>query len=242
MLDIKMKDKVKENNSEKKLFEKNGYLILKDFLSEKEVSDLKNMLIRGYNFHLEDDINEKNISEVIMKHENCNLHDKLYEAFKYISSSVYFVNIGEKFSNFVKEKFNLDTKIITTGFAIGIKDSKRTAYDWHQEKPYYENEETIHLQFPMIYPCNEKNGTMSVLEGSQKQGYIKEVKNIKINQKSVNSFVPKNIDDLINIYPEKSFNMSIRDAGVFDQNIIHRTNKNSVNKVRFAGIIRLKII
>ena len=237
-----MKNKIKDNNLEKELFEKNGYLILKNFLSEEEARNLKSMLIEGYNIFLEDEINENNISEVIMKHENNYLHDKLYEAFKYISSSGYFVNIGEKFSKFVKEKFNLDSKIKNTGFAIGIKDSKRTAYDWHQEKPYYENQETIHLQFPMIYPCSEANGTMSVLEGSQNQGYIKEVKNIKINQKSVNSFVPKNINDLIKIYPEKSFNMSIRDAGVFDQNIIHRTNKNSVNKVRFAGIIRLQII
>lgn len=237
-----MKNKIKEKNLEKKFFEEKGYLILKDFLSEEEVKDLKNMLIDGYNRFLEDEINENNISEVIMKYENNNLHDKLYEAFKYISSSDYFVYIGKKFSKFVKEKFNLDTKIINTGFAIGIKDSKRTAYDWHQEKPYYEKQDTIHLQFPIIYPCSEANGTMSVLEGSQNQGYIKEVKNIKINQKSVNSFVPKNINDLIHIYPEKSFNMSLRDAGVFDQNIIHRTNKNLLNEVRFAGIIRLQII
>lgn len=237
-----MKNKIKENNLEKSHFEKNGYIILKDFLSEEEVQDFKKMLIDGYNFYLEDDINEDNISKVIMEHEKNSLHDKLYEAFKFINSSSYFVNMGKKFSKFAKEKFNLETKLINTGYAIGIKGSKRTAYDWHQEKPYYENQDTIHLQFPMMYPCNESNGTMSVLEGSQNLGYIKEVTNIKINQKSVNSFVPKNIDDLVNIYPEKSINMSIRDAAVFDQNIIHRTNRSSVNEVRFAGIIRLQII
>jgi hypothetical protein len=36
--------------------------------------------------------------------------------------------------------------------------------------------------------------------------------------------------------------MKLKDIVLFSENIIHRTNKNTSNKVRFAGIIRLKKI
>ena len=83
---------------------------------------------------------------------------------------------------------------------------------------------------------------MSVLEGSQKLGYIEDVVNEKINDKSINTFVPRKIESLKKTYTEKYLNMSLRDVGLFDQNVIHKSNRNITNKVRFAGIVRLEII
>ena len=61
-----------------------------------------------------------------------------------------------------------------TGYAIGIKNSKRTSYDWHQEKSYYSKikKKTFHYQFPFFGKCSKSNGTMSVLEGSHTLGNI----------------------------------------------------------------------
>ena len=189
------------------------------------------MLIRGYNFHLEDDINENNISEVIMKHENCNLHDKLYEAFKYISSSVYFVNIGEKFSNFVKEKFNLDTKIITTGFAIGIKDSKRTAYDWHQET-FYTIPKSNYIQTwsPLIYPSTTENGTIEICPKSHLEGIPKQNWYQKKN-KAIQILINKKI---IEKYEPLSVNINPGDVLLFSGRLAHKSGRNLSNKVRFS--------
>ena len=237
-----MKNKIEDLPRNKNEFFKNGYSIIKNFLSLQDVQDFKYMLVDGYDAILKENITLENISKVIVKYEKDGLYDELYEAFKHVSSSHLFVKMGKTFSNYVSENFNLKTKLISTGYAIGIKDAKRTSYDWHQEKPYYEKDETIHLQFPMIYPCSEKNGTMSVLEGSQELGYVKEISNMQQGKKAVYSYVPKEIKDYVNIYPERFFNMSIRDAAIFDQNLIHRTNKNSVDDVRFAGIVRLQVI
>lgn len=237
-----MKNKTEDLNQNKHEFFKNGYSIIKNFLSPEDVENFKYMLVDGYGAILKENITLENISKVISKYEKDGLYDKLYEAFKNNISSHHFVKMGKKFSNYVSKNFGLNTKLISTGYAIGIKDAKRTSYDWHQEKPYYDKEETIHLQFPMIYPCNEKNGTMSVLEGSQKLGYVKETSSIQQGKKTVYSYVPKKITDYINVYPERYINMSIRDAAIFDQNLIHRTNKNSVDDVRFAGIVRLQVI
>ena len=135
-------------------------------MSTSDVDDLKYMVVDGYDTTLKK-ITLENISEVITKYEKEGFYDKLYEAFKLVSSSHHFVKMGKKFSNYLNENFNLKTKLISTGYAIGIKDAKRTSYDWHQEKPYYEKEEIIHLQFPMIYPCSEKNGTMVFLKAAR---------------------------------------------------------------------------
>ena len=44
------------------------------------------------------------------------------------------INVVEKTIIFIEKKKK--TKLINAGINIGIKNSKRTAYKWHQEKPY----------------------------------------------------------------------------------------------------------
>jgi hypothetical protein len=54
--------------------------------------------------------------------------------------------------------------------------------------------------------------------------------------------VPKKINIFKKKYPEKYINLNLGDVCIFDENLIHKTNKNITNKIRFAGIIRLKKI
>jgi ectoine hydroxylase-related dioxygenase (phytanoyl-CoA dioxygenase family) len=224
------------------LFNKKGFAIFDNFLSTKDVENLKQMLVDGYKENLNHKINEENISKYISKFEKEEKYDELYHAFQEIKKSEFFLKIGKKINNFYQDNFQINSKLIASGYAVGIKDSKRTAYDWHQEKPYYSNANTIHFQFPILYPCQKDNGTMSVLEGSHHLGYIEDVINIQSHNKAVNTFVPKNIDKIKASHPEKYLNLSLRDLGLFDQNIIHKSNRNLTDKIRFAGIIRLEIL
>jgi len=125
--------------------------------------------------------------------------------------------------------------------AIGIKNSKRTAYKWHQEKPYYIDLETIHFQFPALGICNKKNGTMSALKGSHSLGFQKNLNNYKLHKKAINSFVPKNINKFKKKFKEEHVNLNKHDLVIFNQCLIHKTNNNKTNKIRFAENIRLKI-
>ena len=68
------------------------------------------------------------------------------------------------------------------------------------------------------------------------------ITNRKLSKKSINSFVPKKINIFKKKYPEKYINLNLGDVCIFDENLIHKTNKNITNKIRFAGIIRLKKI
>ncbi len=226
----------------KKTFEKNGFYIIKDFLDEKDINGIKDVLIKGYKKNLDKNIDENNIHEIISFYEHNGKYDKLYFAFKKIRESNIFNNLSKKLTKLGNGILEKKTKLINSGYAIGISGSKRTAYEWHQEKPYYENSNTLHFQFPIMNPLNKKNGTMSVLSGSHKGGFITNVTNKKNSNKSVNSFIPKNIKNLKSKHTEKHFNMGLKDIAVFDENLVHRSNKNLSKKIRFAGIIRLEVL
>ena len=87
---------------------------------------------------------------------------------------------------------------------------------------------------------NKKNGTMSVLVGSNKLGLVKKTYNKKLSKKSINSFIPKNINKIKKQFSEKFINMNLKDIILFSENILHKSNKNISNQIRFAGIVRLK--
>ena len=223
-----------------KKFYSNGYVIIKDFLNNNEVKNFENFLLNTYSKQLKISLNKKNIHSIIKKFEEEEMYDQLYVALKKFGQSKPFRHVSKKFIKLCKLIFNKHYKFVNVGMAIGINGSKRTAYEWHQEKPYYKDLSTIHFQFPILNSCNKRNGTMSVLAGSNKLGFIKKVNNKKLSKKSINSFIPKNINKIKKQFSEKFINMNLKDIIIFSENILHKTNKNISNQVRFAGIVRLK--
>lgn len=222
-------------------FNKNGYIILKNFLSKEDIIDLKNEIISTYNRFLDDRISHKNIDKIITEYEKQKAYNQLYKAFLKITKLKNFTKISKKLEILSKKLFNTKTKNITNGITIGIKNYDRTSYEWHQEKPYYKKISTLHFQFPIFGPCTKKNGTMSVLKKSHKYGYLAEVNNLVYGKKHINSFVPKKINIIKKKTKEIFFNMKLKDLAIFHENLIHKSNKNFTNKIRFAGIIRLKL-
>ena len=83
---------------------------------------------------------------------------------------------------------------------------------------------------------------MSVLSGSHKLGFVKKITTSQPHKKSVYSYIPKNIKKIEKKFVEKAIIMKLKDIVVFDENVLHRSNKNLTNKVRFAGTARYKII
>ena len=228
----------------KKNFIKNGYVIIRNFLKKSEIKKLKKDLINNYKKHLNKNITQANINYTITKYEKDKRWDELYYAFKKYNRSEIFKEISKRLSKLTpilieKKK---KTKLINAALNIGIKDSKRTAYGWHQEKPYYKNISTIHFQFPILNAINKKNGTMSMLSGSHKLGFIKKTITSQQHKKSVYSYIPKDIKKIEKKFVEKSIIMKLKDIVVFDENVLHRSNKNLTNKIRFAGTVRYQII
>jgi ectoine hydroxylase-related dioxygenase (phytanoyl-CoA dioxygenase family) len=223
-------------------YDKKGYLVIKNFLKKKEKNNFSLELFKVYSKILKKEINSKNIHKIISDCEKQKKYDELYSAFRKYCKNQSFKKISKRLSSLAKKIHkNKKFKVVNTGMAIGIKNSTRTAYKWHQEKPYYKNIDTIHFQFPAFGICNKKNGTMSVLEGSHNIGYEKKLTNIKLNEKSINSFVPKSINKLKKKFSEKSVILKEHDLVIFNQCLLHKTNSNKSNKVRFAANLRFKI-
>ena len=240
MSDIKNNMKINKLYSDN--FNKDGYIIIKNFLSAKINNKFKNALINNYKTHLDKKINKKNISEIISKYELENNWEKLYYAFKKFSNSTQFRIVSNKIKKFIELNLKKKNRLINNSLGLAIKKSNRTSYKWHQEKPYYKNISTLHFQFPIMHSCTRRNGTMSVLRGSHKLGFIKEIKKDQKHDKSVYSYIPKNIKKIVKKFNEKFINMHLGDMVMFDENIIHKSNVNNSNKVRFVGIIRHQIL
>ena len=221
-------------------FEKDGFIVLRNLLTKKEISNFEKKLFTVYSKKLQKKLNHKNIHEIIFETEKKKYFDLLYSCYKNFIKTSPYRKVQKKLSFFSRKIFKKKFKYLNSGMAIGIRNSKRTAYNWHQEQSYYTVKNTIHFQFPIIIPAKKINGTMSVLSGSQKIGQIKEVTNIKLSKKSINTYLPKNISRLKKNFTEKFINMKLGDVCMFSDNIVHRTNKNYSNKIRFVPIVRLQ--
>jgi len=219
---------------------RDGFVIVRELITKKEIKSFEKELFSTYSRYLKLKLDKKNIHKIIIKNEKIGNHDLLYRCYKNYLKTKPFKNIEKKLSIISKKILKVDFKYLNSGMAIGIKNSKRTAYDWHQEKSYYNIKNTIHFQFPIIISAKKNNGTMSVLKSSHRLGEIKKIKNIKLNKKSINTFKPININKIKKNYKEKFIEMNLGDICIFNENILHKTNKNSTEKVRFVPIIRLK--
>jgi ectoine hydroxylase-related dioxygenase (phytanoyl-CoA dioxygenase family) len=225
----------------KKRFIKNGFVIIKNLLSTKEIKQFENDFIEVYSRILKKKLNKENLHKIIYNKEINGEYELLYKCYKKFLISSSFKSSEKKFSTFSKKIFRKNFKLLKTGVAIGIKNSNRTAYNWHQEQTYFNKlQNTLHYQFPIFNSCHKKNGTMSVLARSHLMGNIKQVKNIKYSEKSINTYLPTDIRKIKKRFKEKFIKMNLGDVCLFHENIIHKTNKNYTNKIRFVPIIRLK--
>ena len=177
-------------------YERNGFVILKNFITKKEINDFEKKLFLIYSNILKVEINKKNLHKIIISKEKNESYDQLYLCYKKYIVSKPYKDIQKKFSLFSRKIFKTNYNYLNSGMAIGIMSSKRTAYDWHQEQSYYNIKNTIHFQFPIISPATKINGTMSVLKSSHNLGEIKKTKNIKLTKKSINTFKPTNINSI----------------------------------------------
>ena len=217
-----------------------GYVVIRNVLNKKDLDKCKKQLFISYKKIFNKNITNKNIHSFLTKYEESKEWSKMYDAFKDVCKSKAFLRISKKLEALSQNFFNVRTKTLTCAYAIGIKNSKRTSYDWHQEKTYYSKikKKTFHYQFPFFEKCKKSNGTMSVLESSHTLGKISNYSYNRKFKKGVYSYIPDDIKLMKKYFKEKFLNMDIGDVCIFHEHLIHRSNINKTNKIRFAGINR----
>ncbi len=221
-------------------FENHGYVFFRKAIPSQKLKKLEKKLFLIYSKVLCINVNSKNFSDIIHDFEKNKRYEILYTAYQKFIKCSEFKDIAISIKKLYSKIYFKKASLLKTGVAIGLNNSTRTAYKWHQEKSYYNNFKTLHYQFPILNKCTKNNGTMSFLDKSHKRGFIKQSKNIKKGKSHINSYVPNNISILKKKYKIRYAQMNLRDIVMFNENIIHRSNPNLTNKVRLAGIIRLK--
>lgn len=231
------------------------------FCNQNEI--LKTLNERGF-FALKKAIPESSISEMetliedLFKHEakqNETIHEtcirlnkeapkRLYALYLTLRSSIEIDQIRSATAKYFRSIYP-DNHIIElgAGLLMGIPFDERIAYDWHQEINYHEHiEEVVHFWIPVIGATSIENGTLSAIEGSHKLGKLPFKLKEKTVANSVTNLVIQNIDEIKKNHKEYFFNASPGDLIGLHSYVVHRSNKNESDKVRFVISVRLASI
>ena len=229
---VTIKDEIKS------FFKSNGHCILKDAIDRNKLLHLENdidCLFKKFS------VGEETVHKISVRldKENKKLLYKLFNMIKDMSSFLTLSNDCIELS-----KQLLPSGIISSAgqaVLLGLPQDERLVYDWHQESAYMTYPDTLHFQFPIFRAATLQNGTMSVLSCSQKLGELSYDSFQKTKDSLINLKV-RGIDKYVEELEEVPFLMNLGDVGVFHNNLIHRSNHNSSDFVRFSGVIRVNAI
>ena len=231
------------------LFNKNGFLKKKNFLSDNNKLLIKSLLREYFKKICYPYLEKKNYSL-----EDLNIHRKIinfrkkfpskfgniYDDLKLnakLRSLFYSKPFLKLFSEILRVK---EEKIFINGFMFrfDVPDDKRNTLTWHQDSPYYQQ------TYPLfnsgicaigITKNNEQNGTFKYIPGSNSNfikstRLMKKGKNSSINYKTI----IKKSETLNNIDANTNFG----DLLLMHMNTKHKSGKNSSKKIRMSILAR----
>ena len=235
----------------KKKFDKNGYLLFKNFLSTAE----KKIIFKAF-FETLSKYLKISKSSSSMNFNNTSLHNKLINfrkknpkkfgdmydelnlnaSFRSIFYSRKFIKM---FSKILKTKKEL---LIINGFSFRLDApfDKRNVLEWHTDAPYYEQTNPYYnagVCWVALTNNSFENGTVKFIPGSNKTKV--DSKKLKFTRKS------KQAEGIIKTQVNKKEEKIVRDldvffgdVGIFHMNLKHKSGKNISKKLRLTLICR----
>jgi ectoine hydroxylase-related dioxygenase (phytanoyl-CoA dioxygenase family) len=237
-------------NNYKKKFNENGFVILKNALNKKTLTNFSKSLaylinassVKGIRInnirkknteHLKQEIlrnllhlekkNHSFIAKIYDTIRDLNIMDKVFNNQK-INKLIYsLLSIEDDVPIYVKQK----------ACRIDMPKNNDFSLDWHQESPYtIKNTDLIQIWAPALENINSENGAIKILPGSHKEGHLKTEDYFpKIGHAQ---YVPKK--NILKKYNEKSIELKIGDVMLFSKFLIHRSGENNSFKPRLTFI------
>lgn len=233
MIKIHKAKKYKSNKEIVKFYNEFGFVSIKNYISRTTLLSIKNDLNREFKKKFNKDF----ISGVpyLDKYNK----KKLFVTHRIISNLQTLKSLNLKLSNFNKLLFpNKSIFYISDGLMLGLPKDKRLTYDFHQENNYMKNfDDILNIHYPIFFKSDYKNGSMSVLSKSHKEGSLKYVKKRKSNN-SYTDLIPVGIEKIKEKYEEVLLELELGDVVFFNKDLIHKSNYNYTNKPRPVGIGR----
>jgi hypothetical protein len=227
-------------NSDKALqvFYKNyGYITIKNIIPSTLIGDIQNELINIFR-PFATDKNYSIDSSIIQLDKSDKA--KLYELHIAASKATSFKAVSVHLSKVLKKISGSEAPVleIAAGFLLGIPKDKRLVYDYHQESNYMKGfEDIFNIHYPLFRTSTIENGTMSILPSSHNYGTLTFEKK-RISQDSYTDLVPSGVEAITSKLPELHCQLELGDCVIFHKDLIHKSNFNSSNLCRLAGVSR----
>ena len=220
-------------------YEKDGVLILRNVLSQRNLSNLENQ-VRAIVEHKGKP--GETIDETVIRLDKQD-RGSLYQINLAIDKSYEFGAIREDFMDGMNELYPDHGYLTVDTFMIfGLPRDKRLAFEWHQDTVYLPNlSNYTNFWITLFSDATPECGTLSILKGSHKMGDF-DVYTEKSEPEAYRQYIPKNWKDLVEDYEEVHIQTSPGDVAVFHPAIVHRSNFNTSNKVRFSLVTRIAAI
>ncbi|KIC41609.1 hypothetical protein RA27_10270 [Ruegeria sp. ANG-R] len=218
-------------------FERDGYVVLRNFLSEPALDAMRQSLKSIFEVYAEEDEQIFDTVERLATKEK----ELFYRIYKFIAKSFLSLYPVRLECLPVVEKLLGGKVHIDIGSAVifAPPENTRLTWGWHQETTYDPDmPEALHFSFPIFEPARVENGSMSVLLGSHKLGTLPYDK-IKLADDAATSLVPRNMEQWCQDYEEVPFVADPGDIAVFHNDLIHRSNTNLSGRSRITGLVRI---
>ena len=231
---IKAADKFKSDTELKKFYEEFGFVAVSAAVPSDLLETVKNeleVIYSDYGTSISSAICNLNATDKPLLHK---IHIQTYNLFSLNQAFQSAAQIAQKLVTGIRP-----LHVLSSGYLLGIPKDQRLAYDFHQESNYMKGfSQIINLHFPLLGKTDMSNGTMSVLAKSHKLGNL-DYNTHRSSDDSYTDLIPVDIDEIVNNFEELHLELNTGDCVFFDGNLIHRSNFNSTNNCRLAGVVRL---
>lgn len=238
---------VQLTEEQKNYFDSNGYLIIKNYFTQKELDDFKEMLRRliqtalvrcsSIDPQIQPDLyTGKEFDEGLLKLESIdhNIVSNIYDTIPYTSEFLRIVS-KDSTAQFINQLSNRDIK--TPLFAtynrcrIDLPKDDRRNVKWHQEVFYaIPKSEFLQTWSPLIRDTTIENGSIEVCPTSHKDGIANQI--YDSNPKTPTPFTVEEKE--IAKYKILRTEMKLGDFMIFSSRLIHRSGVNSSKETRFS--------
>jgi ectoine hydroxylase-related dioxygenase (phytanoyl-CoA dioxygenase family) len=234
-------------------FEKDGFVIIQNLIKKELLIKLENSLFNLIKYHLkEENVNleqYQNQKELIhkgfialdeMRMSDKKKTDRIQIIYNMIRRSEILSNIvhSDEVMNNVKYLLESPPNMPAYTFTqfCRMDSPKNHSFDlgWHQES--YENipgTRCVVLWAPAVDKNNIENGSMYVLknscEGGEQPHYI-----IQLSDRYINHCIPEDKIKNFSNYEKILLDLTPGDVLLFNHHLIHKTNTNRGNRVRFT--------
>lgn len=234
-------------NKELEDFETNGYAVIKDAFSIKQLEQFKETLIEVFRIYISkcadyyqveipiEVINDPiNAGYLWIDHIDHSYISDIYNLMGNIPEFNEFNFRSQRLIQFTKELLTLNTSplyVLTSRLRMDPPGENKFTFDWHQETFYsIPKSRFVQLWAPLVYPARVENGTLKVLSGSHVETEAKQtwvVQTDRPDQKVIDSSIVKK-------YQETDIIVDPGSVVVFSSSLIHKSGFNKSNQVRYS--------